>query len=118
MGNATMTRMKGRTTDAKWQLYGGKDPRGVPSYATWEATRYLRMPLRTVQNWAFGFGSYAGRPLIRVADPKRHQLSFWNIAELHVLGALRRYHGISPHILRRAIGYLEDTFNSPHPDRK
>ena len=87
----------------------------MPSYATWEAARYLRMPLRTVQNWSFGFGSYAGSPLIRVADAKRHQLSFWNVAELHVLGALRRYHQISPQKLRRVIRYLEETFDSPHP---
>lgn len=99
----------------RWQMYGGKDPRDVPSYATWEVARYLRLPLRTVQNWSFGFGSYGGRPLVRVADPKRHLLSFWNVAELHVLGALRRYHQISPQKLRRVIGYLEETFESSHP---
>jgi uncharacterized protein (DUF433 family) len=52
---------------------------------------------------------------LRVADHHRHLLSFWNVAELHVLGALRRYHQISPQKLRRAIRYLEDTFDSPHP---
>src|SRR4051794_39884714 len=107
--------MSARSGRDRWHLYGGKDPRDLPSYATWEAARYLRMPLRSVQNWAFGFGSYGGAPLIRVADPKRHQLSFWNVAELHVLGALRRYHQVSPQQLRRAIRYLEETFGSPHP---
>ena len=96
-------------------MYGGRDPRDVPSYATWEAARYVRLPLRTVQNWSFGFGSYGGEPLIRSPDHGRHLLSFWNVAELHVLGALRRYHQISPQNLRRIIGYLEDTFSSPHP---
>ncbi len=99
----------------RWRLYGGRDPRDVPSYATWEAARYVRLPLRTVQNWSFGFGSYGGKPLVRIADGERHLLSFWNVAELHVLGALRRYHQISPQKLRRVIRYLEDTFNSPHP---
>jgi len=42
-------------------------------------------------------------------------LSFWNIAELHVLRALRRYHQITPKTLRRTIEYLEETFDSPHP---
>lgn len=102
-------------TDERWQLYGGKDPREVASYTTWEAARYLRMPQRTVQNWAFGFGTYGGKPLIRVADPAKHLLSFWNVAELHVLGALRRYHQISPTKLRRMIKYLENTFDSRHP---
>jgi len=105
---------RSRSAD-RWQLYGGRDPRGVPSYATWEAARYIRLPLRTVQNWSSGFGSYGGKPLIRIADAERHLLSFWNVAELHVLGALRRYHQISPQKLRRVIRYLEDTFNSPHP---
>ena len=104
-----------RKTSTCWDLYGGRDPRDVPSYATWEAARYLRLPLRTVQNWTAGFGSYGGRPLIRVADPDRHLLSFWNVAEMHVLRALRRSHQVSPRILRRAITYLEETFNSPHP---
>lgn len=99
----------------RWELYGGRDPRDVPSYATWEAARYLRLPIRTVQNWAFGFGSYGGRPLIRIADPERHMLSFWNVAEMHVLRSLRRYHQITPKTLRHALRYLEETFDSPHP---
>jgi uncharacterized protein (DUF433 family) len=108
--------MKKRTsTNARWQLYGGRDPREIPTYGTAEAARYLRFPLRTVQNWAFGFGSYGGHPLIRVADRERGLLSFWNVAELHVLGSLRRFHGVSPLRLRRALQYLGDHLNSPHP---
>ena len=99
----------------RWKLYGGKDPRDLPSYTTSDTARYLRMPLRTIQNWSFGFGSYGGKPLVRVADPRSHLLSFWNVAELHVLGALRRYHQISPMKLRRVIQYLEQTFRTPHP---
>jgi uncharacterized protein (DUF433 family) len=99
----------------RWKLYGGRDPRDVPSYPSWEAARYLRLPLRTLQNWAFGFGTYGGKPLIQVDDRDRHLLSFWNVAELHVLSALRRYHQISPMKLRRSIRYLERTFDSPHP---
>lgn len=102
-------------TAARWELYGGRDPRDVPSYATWEAARYLRLPIRTVQNWAFGFGSYGGHPLINIADPERHMLSFWNVAELHVLRSLRRFHGIKPKTLRRALSYLGEVFDSPHP---
>ena len=96
-------------------MYGGRDPRSVASYATSEAARYIRLPLRTVQNWSFGFGSYGGKPLIHISDQDRHLLSFWNIAELHVLGALRRYYGISPQKLRRTVLYLEETFESSHP---
>ena len=107
--------MNAQQSSDRWQLYGGHDPRDVPSYATWEAARYIRLPLRTVQNWAFGFGSYGGKPLIHVLDTERHLLSFCNVAELHVLGSLRRYHQISPQKLRRVIHYLENTFDTPHP---
>ena len=99
----------------QWDLYGGRDPRDLPSYTSWEAARYVRLPLRTVQNWSFGFATYGGDPLIRIADPERHLLSFCNVAELHVLGALRRYHGVSTTKLRVAIRYLEETFESRHP---
>lgn len=99
----------------QWQLYGGRDPRGLPSYTNREAARYVRLPRRTVQNWAFGFRTYGGGPLIHIADPERHLLSFWNVAELHVLGALRRYHQVAPQKLRGLIRYLEETFKNPHP---
>ena len=104
-----------RQAQNQWHLYGGHDPRDLPSYTSWEAARYLRLPLRTVQNWSFGFRRYGGDPLIHLADPNRHLLSFWNVAELHVLGALRRYHRISPSKLRVVIRYLEETFESQHP---
>lgn len=98
-----------------WYLYGGRDPRGLPSYTTREVARYVRLPPRTVQNWAFGFRTYGGDPLIHVADRARHMFSFWNVAELHVIGGLRRYHQIAPEKLRGLIRYLEETFETPHP---
>ena len=101
-------------TRQDWQLYGGHDPRSMATYTTPEAARYIRLPLRTVQNWSFGFKSYGGQPLIRIADPARRLLSFWNIAELHVLGALR-YHRVRTKVLRQTIRYLGDTFESSHP---
>jgi uncharacterized protein (DUF433 family) len=98
-------------------MYGGVDPREVPAYATWEAARYLRMPLRTLQNWTFGYrvGNRVAAPLVQIADSDRHRLSFWNVAELHVLDSLRRFHGITPQKLRRLITHLEDKFDTSHP---
>lgn len=103
-------------------IYGGRDPRELPAYTPGEAARYLRMPFRTVHNWAFGF-SYTtnagikrrGLPLIAPADREKNLLSFVNVAELHVLDAMRNYHQISPPKLRRLIVYLEKAFDSPHP---
>lgn len=98
-------------------LYGGQDPRDVPAYSTWEAARYLRIPLRTVQDWSFGAKTAGREPLIQVADREhhRHQLSFWNVGELHVLDALRTHHQIPAQKLRRLIAYLQESFNTPHP---
>lgn len=102
---------------SRWALYGGKDPRDVASYATWEAARYLRMPLRTLQNWTSGysFGERRMPPLIQLADTNKHLLSFWNVAEVHVLDSMRRFHGITAPNLRRLIHHLEEKFDTPHP---
>lgn len=99
------------------KLYGGRDPRDVPAYAAWEAARYLRMPLRTLQNWTSGYrvSGRVGKPLIQIADPTGHRLSFWNLAEVHVLDSMRTFHKVTPQKLRRLIAYLEDTFDTPHP---
>lgn len=107
--------MKKQNEPNRWAMYGGRDPRDVPSYGTWEAARYVRLPMRTVQNWTSGFGTYGGTPLVKIADKEHHLLSFWNLAELHVLAALRRYHQIPSQTLRRTIQYLEETFDDPHP---
>src|SRR5438128_1122828 len=80
-------------------VYKGRDPRTIPAYTTVEAARYLRIPERTLFDWAFGY-SYKTRAresrhrggLIMVAEKDRHLLSFTNLAELHVLDGLRRVH--------------------------
>lgn len=108
---------KGKLVSERWAMYGGQDPREVPAYSTWEAARYLRMPMRTLQNWTFGYtvAERKAKPLVTIADPKGHRLSFWNLAELHVLDALRTFHKIPPQKLRRLIGHFEDKFDTPHP---
>ena len=116
------TSAKDSASSDRWAMYGGMNPRDVPSYATWEAARYLRIPLRTVQNWTSGVHRpdrngrrRFAKPLIKIADPAHHLLSFVNIAELHVLDSLRYFHQVPSIKLRRLIEYLEDTFNSEHP---
>ena len=121
---ATMTRVKktkmigGKVLDP----YRGRDPRDIPAYTTFEAARYLRVPERTLFDWSFG-RSYrrsdgAARhmpPLIKVADRERHVLSFTNLAELHVLDALRRSHNVQLKKIRQTILYLGREFNAEHP---
>ncbi len=114
--------VKGRTVSSsrkrkrpQGELYGGIDPREIPAYTPAEAAHYLRIPFRTVHNWSFGYGSGRYAPLIRPSDRDRNLLSFVNVAELHVLDALRRHHSIPVRKLRKLIDYLEESFQSPHP---
>ena len=102
--------------------YRGRDPRVVPAYNIDAAARYLRIPDRTIRNWAYGQsvpssngGRRTTRPLIDVADRKQYLLSFFNLVELHVLGALRRQHNVQMPRIRRAIDYLQEKLRTAHP---
>jgi hypothetical protein len=53
--------------------------------------------------------------LIDFADPSRSLLSFMNLAELHMLGSIRRAHRVKLRAVRKAIGYLRKKFRSDHP---
>ncbi len=65
------------------------------------------------------YGTKAGKkwfkPLIEIADPQNHLLSFVNLAEAHVLDACRRHHQIRMDKIRIAIDYLANRFGSTHP---
>lgn len=117
-----VTTTRERQSSATTDIYRGRDPRQLPAYDTFRAAHYLRIPVKTIENWAFGY-RYPTRsgqqkwtaPLIDVADPKRGFLSFDNLVELHVLGALRREHNVEMHRIRRAVEYLKKTLRSPRP---
>lgn len=80
------------------------DPREQPAYTVAEAAHYLDLPVPTIRYWATGKADC--RPLVEV--PARHPalLSLLNLAEIHVLAAVRREHAISMPKVRAAIGYL------------
>jgi uncharacterized protein (DUF433 family) len=101
--------------------YRGRDPREIPAYTTFEAARYLRIPERTLFNWAFGY-SYRQKTerrhmpaLLKVANSERHLLSFTNLAELHVLDGLRRVHQLQMKRIRQTISYIGREFHADHP---
>jgi uncharacterized protein (DUF433 family) len=101
--------------------YRGRDPRDVAAYTTFEAGRYLRIPERTLFNWAFGYqypakaGVRHAPGLIQVAARDQHLLSFTNLAELHVLDALRRVHQLKLKKIRQTIAYLGRELKTSHP---
>lgn len=103
-------------------LYGGKDPRTIPSYSIGDAARYLRIPSSTIRSWTVGYpyrvkdGSNFFSPLIDIHQRKpRILLSFNNLVEVHVLRAIRQHHQIQLKKVREALDYLDEQFNIPHP---
>ena len=86
----------------------------MPAYSVLEAAHYLGIPASTVRYWA------AGRPgvsqaLIAAAGTAPLSLSFINLVELHVLGAIRRQHEVSLPKVREAIQYLKRHYKSSRP---
>jgi uncharacterized protein (DUF433 family) len=55
------------------------------------------------------------KPLIRLDDPQRRYLSFINLAEAHVLAAIRRRHGVKLPNVRRALDFVQRRFRIDRP---
>ncbi len=82
------------------------DSRDQPAYTIAEAAHYLNVPAVTIHRWVAGRGPH--HPLITVSPRHPMLLSFLNLAELHVLAAIRRKHAVSMTKVRTAIQYLAD----------
>jgi uncharacterized protein (DUF433 family) len=89
------------------------DPREMPAYTVAEAAHYLSIPKATVSSWVRGRtypvadGSRKRfHSVIDLPDRKLGLLSFYNLAEAHILRALRTSYKIRlPHI-RKALSYV------------
>ena len=88
----------------KRRLARTHDPRGLPAYTISEAAHYLSLPAATIRYWSLGRDGY--EPLIAAAAKSPTLLSFFNLAELHVLAAIRRKHEVKMRSIREAIRYL------------
>ena len=89
------------------------DPREMPAYSPGEAAHYLDIPVSTVRYWSVGRDQI--RPLIEPAEVSPLILSFANLIELHVLGAIRRKHRVSMPNVRTALDYIQGVFKMPRP---
>ncbi|MSO30331.1 MAG: DUF433 domain-containing protein [Acidobacteria bacterium] len=109
-----------KAAPTKTDLYGGRSPRDIPTYSTAEAAHYLRIPENTIRSWTRGReyptsrGHRRASAVVPPADVARG-LSFINLVELHVLGAIRRQHQVDMKNVRAAIEFLKDHFGSEHP---
>lgn len=106
---------------SKFKLYDGKDPRNLPAYTLNEASRYVGVPLRTLQSWVSGrsyeteSGSRFSKPLILRSDKSSPLLSFNNLIEAHVLSAIRREHSVPMPKVRKALDFLSRRYESQNP---
>ncbi len=102
-------------------IYGGKDPRNIPSYSTGDAARYLNIPQQTIRSWTVGRkypvnqGEKYFHPLIEVPETKPIALTFTNLVELHILCAIRHHHKIDLGKVRTALDFIDEQFKIPHP---
>jgi uncharacterized protein (DUF433 family) len=100
-------------------IYGDKQPHELPAYTCADVARYLRIPVATIRSWVKGYWyttNQGTREFRRVITPAEEQyLSFQNLIELFVLGAIRRTYNVQLHKVRTAIPYLERVSNTEHP---
>lgn len=79
----------------------------APAYSVSQAAHYVGLPVATLRNWVGTTG------LITPAQP--NNLSFINLAEAHILRAMRRNHHLSMQGIRKALLELKRIRKSTHP---
>lgn len=109
-----------RSKTRAFDPYSGRDPRDIPAYGTVEAAHYLWVPERTLQTWVRGYSYPRGegrrrQQAVVPVDAETGLLSFADLAELHVLAALRRDHGVPLRNVRLARDFVQQKWGVPHP---
>jgi uncharacterized protein (DUF433 family) len=96
------------------QIYGG-DPREFPLYGLAETSRYLKINIKTLSSWVRGRNYKLDdgtvkfwSPVIKLPDPDKPLLSFYNLVEVHVLSGIRRIYNIQFRKVRDTLEYLEE----------
>lgn len=98
-----------------------RDPREMPAYGIHEAAHYLQIPFATLNSWVRGrkYPTLSGErffaPVIKLPDKRLSLLSFYNLAEAHVLNAFRREYEIKLQHVRSALNYVSRQFGWEHP---
>jgi uncharacterized protein (DUF433 family) len=93
----------------------------VPIYTYADAAYYLGIHRGTLRTWVIGRTiPYKGElrrldPLIKAADARTGLMSFYNLAEAHILAASRYKHHVPLRSVRNAIIHLQNRYPSLHP---
>lgn len=103
------------------KAHAGRDPREEPAYSVSEVARYAQVPTATLRSWAAGrLYPAAGKErwfsrLFSPAQVEPLQLSFLNLIEAHVLGAMRREYAIKMPRVRNALSFVERELGVERP---
>jgi uncharacterized protein (DUF433 family) len=103
------------------QIAAFSDPREMPAYGIREAAHYLQLPVATLKSWVLGrrYPTMSGEqffaPVIELPDRSLPLLSFYNLAEAHVLSAFRRDFGIELQSIRTAMEFVAERFGHTRP---
>src|SRR5438270_10903474 len=95
------------------KLIAHDDRLGLPLYGLSEAALYLRVPIKTLEYWAFGRKPVS--PVIRVASKQPRALSFMNLLECHMLASMKTLYDLRLPKIRRAVAHLNKTSGFKHP---
>ncbi len=93
----------------------------MPAYGLAEAAHYLQIPRATLRAWVAGMSYGVGskrrffKPIINPAAKSPVALSFLNLVEAHVLGAIRRKHLVDMPAVRRAVDFVKKEIGSQNP---
>jgi len=105
----------------KAQYRANVDARELALYTSADAACYLDINPQTLATWLWGrsypttTGERFFAPLIEPADPDNKLLSFFNLAELHVLAATRYTHHVNMKSVRAAMDTVVEKYTSDHP---
>lgn len=102
-------------------LYQGQDPRELPAYTLPRAAYLAGVPAQTLRSWVNGRnyatqkGTTRSAPILELPDPELPYMSFVNVIEAHILGAIRRLHKVPLTNVRKAVVYVKEQFGTSHP---
>lgn len=98
-----------------------RDVREMPAYTTSEAAHYLCIPKATINAWVKGTTYTVDgvrkkfQRVIELPDRALTLMSFYNLAEAHVLRGLRTDYKISLPVIRKALDYVRTEMGWERP---
>jgi uncharacterized protein (DUF433 family) len=87
--------------------YVPQDVFDTPTYSCLQAAHYVGVPNHTLRRWVGEDGL--------ISPPAPNALSFNNLAEAHILKAMRKVHGLSLQGIRKALHELAQLRHTAHP---